>query len=99
MNIDNPPESLRLYSADEVAECIDGITSQTYDELWRQLALAEEAGTAKPLGGDGSDGTAEEPIISEGSYGSDLVAVWPKLSEASRINIHEAAATLPSYDN
>lgn len=91
MNIESPPESLNHYSVDEVAECVSGITKETYAELWKALEEAEDAGTAKPLGGDGSDGTTEEPIYSEGEYGSDLVAAWPKLSEAARRNIHEVA--------
>lgn len=92
MNIENPPEIFVHYSADEVAECVSGITPETYAELWNALGEAEAAGTAKPLGGDGSDGTTEEPIVSSGEYGSDLVSVWPKLSEAARTNIHEAAS-------
>ncbi len=93
MNIEQPPEKLSHYSVDEAAECVSGISEDTYAELWNALGAAEAAGTAKPPGGDGSDGTTEEPIYSAGEYGSDLVAAWPNLSEAARINIHEAAIT------
>lgn len=86
------PESLRHYSVDEVAECISGITSATYTELWNYLGKADNP---KPVGGDGSDGTTEEPIVSSGEYGTDLVAAWPHLSEAARQNIMEVA---PKYD-
>lgn len=94
MNITAPPEKFSHYSVDEVAETVSGITTETYDELWNALAKAEDAGNAKPLGGDGSDGTTEEPIYSEGEYGSDLAAAWSDLSEAAKINIHEAAAAI-----
>jgi len=90
-SMEKPPGSLEYYSVDEVAETIAGITPETYQELWLLLSKADEAGTAKPLGGDGSNGTTEEPIISNGGYGSDLVAAWPHLSEASRKNIEECA--------
>jgi hypothetical protein len=91
MNIEKAPEIFNHYSVDEVAECVEGITSDTYNELWNALGEAEDAGKAKPPGGDGSDGTTEEPIYSEGEYDSDLAAAWTKLSEPARINIHEAA--------
>jgi hypothetical protein len=83
------PSGFETWSVDEVAECVDGITPATYDELWQALAEAEKAGTDKPPGGDGSDGTTEEPIVTSGEYGSDLVAAWPRLSLEARTNIHE----------
>ena len=86
--MDKAPESLRHYSVDEVAECVSGITTDTYAELWNYLGKAENP---KPMGGDGSDGTTEEPIVSSGEYGTDLVAAWPHLSEAARQNIRECA--------
>lgn len=92
---DKAPERLETWSADEVAECIDGITSETYDELWKAVSESEQAGTAKPSGGDGSDGTFEEPVVTTGEYGTDLVAVWPKLTPAARQNIHEASDRRP----
>jgi hypothetical protein len=94
MNIEKAPDRFQYYSVDEVAETVSGITKETYSELWNALGEAEEAGKAKPLGGDGSDGTTEEPIYSEGEYDSDLVAAWPNLSEAARTNIHEAAKAM-----
>ncbi len=81
------PECFSHYSVDEIAECVDGITKETYAELWGALEKAHEAGTAKPLGGDGSEGTTEEPIVSNGEFGSDLAAAWPHLSEDARNNI------------
>ena len=101
LDITKAPEAFSHFSVDEVAECVEGITKETYAELWQSLEDAHKAGTAKPLGGDGSDGTIEEPVITSGSYDSDLVAAWPKLSEAARRNICEvavkAAAELEAY--
>lgn len=94
MDISKAPKCLTYRSLDEVAECVDGLTSETYNELWGLLVEAKKAGTDKPLGGDGSDGTTEEPIVSSGEYGSDLVAGWPKLSESARQNICEAVAPM-----
>jgi hypothetical protein len=88
------PDNLRHYSLDEVAETVSGITEETYVELWETLAKSEEAGTAKPLGGDGAGGTTEEPIVSDGHYGSDLVSGWPHLSPEARANIVAAAAAM-----
>lgn len=90
VSIDEVPEALRYYSLDEVAETVSGISYATYMELWHLLGQAEEAGTAKPLGGDGSGNTIEEPVITSGEYGSDLCAAWHLLSEASRVDIWEA---------
>lgn len=88
----NPiPEHLKHWSLDEVAECLEGLSQETYSELWEMLELAEHK---KPLGGDGSNGTTEEPLITEGEYDSDLAAAWPKLSAESRLNIAQAAERL-----
>jgi len=86
------PDIYRYRSLDEVAECVSGITKETHAELWQLLVDSEKEGTDKPLGGDGSDGTTEEPIVSDGEYGSDLVAGWPKLSQEARRNIIACAA-------
>lgn len=83
------PDKLEYWEVDEVAECIEGINESTYVELWKMLEQAANNGTAKPLGGDGSDGTTEEPIVSN-YYGSSLKTVWGKLSKEARENISEA---------
>lgn len=54
--------------------------------------ICELIGTMKP---SGSDGTFEEPVVTTGEYGSDLVAAWPKLSEKAKLNIHKAAEVYP----
>ena len=87
----NCPESLKYYSLDEVAECIKGITKETYIELWK---LLEQGENPKPLGGDGSNNTTEEPIISSGEYSSDLAAGWNYLSKIAQHNIIEASKSL-----
>lgn len=99
MDTTKPPDNLRFYSVDEVSECVAGITGETSRELWDALNDSVKAGTCKPSGGDhcepstpGHVGTTEEPIVSDGEYGSDLVAAWPKLSESARVNICQAAA-------
>jgi len=81
-------------SMDEVAETIDGIHTDTYKELWDLMQKSVEDGTAKPMGGDGSEGTAEEPIVSSGEYGTDMASGWKHLSDAARQNITEATKAL-----
>lgn len=85
------PDEWLYRSVDEVAECLDGISMDTYHDLWAAVEAAEHAGTAKPAGGDGSDGTFEEPVITSGEYGTDLAAAWPRLQEATRQDIVRAA--------
>ena len=56
------PEWLEYWTADEVAECLyPGGCETLYGKLWEFVCEAEEAGTATPLGGDGSNGTVETP--------------------------------------
>lgn len=92
------PDELRHWSADQTAECLDGISPATYCDLWKAISESEREGTAKPSGGDGSDGTFEEPVITEGEYGTDLVAAWPRLQEASRKDIVRAATARRSKE-
>ena len=96
IDLTKPPEKLQTWAVDEVAECLEGITTEVYNELWQCLADAHAAGKAKPLGGDGSNGTIEEPVITSGEYDSDLAAAWPKLSEEAKQQIHAAAAAVAS---
>ena len=92
--INKLPENLRYWSCDEVAECLS-VTHSTYEELWSALEKAHAAGKAKPIGGDGSNGTIEEPEVTSGEYDSDLVAVWPMLSDAAQKDIILGATSLP----
>jgi len=91
------PENLKYYSADEVAECFEGLSECSYNELWQFVEDAEEAGTAKPQGGDGSDGTTEEPIVSSGEYGTDLVSIWDRLSDETKRDIVKVSNN-PKYE-
>jgi hypothetical protein len=68
------PEALKYWSADEVAECLDGISSNLYRKLWQ---IETDNPNSKPLGGDGSNGTVEEPVISS-EYGQHW---WDQLTE------------------
>lgn len=89
------PRNMKYYSLDECAECVEGINQETYAELWNTLGrLEQEGANMKPLGGDGSGGTTEEPIVSSGEYDSDLRGSWMKLSLAARKNITEASTQL-----
>ncbi len=78
-------------TADEISECVDGITKETSRELWAVATECSMDKTAKPLGGDGSDGTTEEPIHSE-DYANQPKQFWPKLTEAAQANINDAYA-------
>lgn len=69
------PEGLGYWTADEVAECLDDVPAELRSKLWR---LGSSCLNQKPLGGDGSNGTTEEPIVSD-SYGNNLKALWPQL--------------------
>ena len=78
------PDRFMYQTADAVAECFDGVSKETYRALWRHVADAERDGTAHPMGGDGSDGTIEVPVTTNGEYMSDMAAVWPKLTDEQR---------------
>ena len=54
----NMPEGLEHWTADEAAECLSGIGPDLYRKLWDILSAAKNP---TPLGGDGSNGTVEEP--------------------------------------
>ncbi len=83
---DECPAPIRTWSVDEVAECLPGITGATYVALWK---LIERGENRKPPGGDGSDGTVEEPVVSE-NFSNGIKACWPLLTDAQRQNIRDA---------
>ena len=66
MNTIKMPSGLAYWTADEVAEClsyrghlpVEYEWKKLYEKLWSFL---EAADNATPLGGDGSNGTVEEP--------------------------------------
>ena len=61
------PEQFTYWTADEIAECLFPATltvaqrDVVYVKLWSFVNEAAKAGTATPLGGDGSNGTVETP--------------------------------------
>lgn len=68
-------QGLEYWTADEVAECvtpiprIDGI----YEKLWGFLS---EASNPTPAGGDGTNGTVEEPASRLDSSNDDKAPHW-----------------------
>lgn len=85
------PEEIEFYSPDEVAETINGITKETYRELWTLLSETPKKHQVA-LGGDGSDGTAETPGDTFTGEEWRMPDYWKKLSEAAQQNIIEAVA-------
>jgi len=83
------PQGLEYWTADEIAECLSGITHTTYVRLWEIVAECEQNGTAKPLGGDGSDGTTELPIVAD-SYSNQPHSFWTALTPAQQQEIASA---------
>jgi len=79
------PTGLEYWTADEIAECLSGISTATSRRLWEFVGSDKD----KPLGGDGSDGTTEIPIVDD-SYGNQPKAFWPKLTEAEKEEITKA---------
>ena len=86
------PSYFQYWTADEVAEC-SGVNEDTCSELWWKMGEED----LKPLGGDGSNGTTEEPIHSD-SYGNSMPQVWPRLSPESQAEVRRAAVALNLED-
>lgn len=80
-----PAPGLELYTPDEVAETLEGISAPTCTKLWNLLGTMTET---KPLGGDGSDGTVEWPEPTEAAH--SVVAIWKELTPAERAEINAA---------
>ena len=81
------PTGLAYWTADEIAECLS-VSHDTYARLWEIVAECEKAGTAMPLGGDGSNGTTELPIVAD-AYSNQPHAFWTALTPAQQ---HEIAS-------
>jgi hypothetical protein len=79
------PDALSVWTPDQVAECVDGITPATYRELWG--VLNEPKFRKRAMGGDGSNGTTELPD----DGGGDLRRAWRVLSDDAKANIIAAA--------
>ena len=79
------PTGLEYWTADEIAECLGGIAMATRQRLWEFVGGTDD----KPLGGDGSNGTTEIPIVDH-SYGNQPRAFWSKLTKAQQEEIATA---------
>lgn len=82
----------KFWTLDECAECL-GVNAATYAELWRVHAMLCDkfypGANMKPTGGDGSNGTTEEPIHST-EYDNNIGKAWKHLSEDARRNLNIA---------
>ena len=81
----NMPEGLEYWTADEVAECLSGIGPDLYRKLWGILTASKNP---TPLGGDGSNGTVEEPHERYDDDHDDKAGHWwAKLTPAEQTTI------------
>jgi len=89
------PSVLELWTADEVAECLEyekHLTKDEADGLCKKLWLfLSEAKNPTPLGGDGSNGTVETPYDRLGLSNDDKAGHW-----WSRLTKKEQAAIAAS---
>ena len=84
----NIPAGLNCWTADEVAECLSGIGPAIYSKLWDILIAAK---TPTPLGGDGSNGTVEEPHERYDDDHDDKSSHWWwKLTPAEQATIRDS---------
>ena len=74
------PYRLEYLTADEVAECVSYqkyLSKEDADALYRKLwEILERAENPTPLGGDGSNGTVEEPAERMGLNNDDKASHW-----------------------
>lgn len=81
------PEALRYTTVDEVAECVGYWkhleNKAKGEELYRKLwGFLEQSENKTPLGGDGSNGTVEEPYEQlSNEFGDKIIHWWGKLTE------------------
>ena len=84
------PEGLEYWTADEVAECLSGLSSELRGKLWRFL---NEAKNPTPIGGDGSPDRDGRPTVETPDMRLDLDNDdkaghwWSKLSEEEQQTI------------
>lgn len=102
-----PHPSAKLWTPDEVAEALDGISRDTGIRLWELLSEIPPK-DQKPIGGYedvdmGGDGGESGIRYSEyppeiGTYDKGTVAaVWNKLTEEQQVEINEAFAAQERY--
>lgn len=76
------PPMLEYWTADEVAECLDGLGNNLYIKLWSFVGAATNP---TPLGGDGLNGTVETPDGRLDSANDDKTPHWwHKLTDDER---------------
>jgi hypothetical protein len=81
------PDGLEYWTADEVAECLS-VGDDLYKKLWKLLASASKK---TPLGGDGSNGTVEEPAGRLDLDNDDKMwFLWTKLTCGERYLVSES---------
>jgi len=84
----NMPKGLKYWTADEVAECLNGIGPDLYRKLWDIL---DEAENPTPLGGDGSNGTVETPDGRLDLDNDDKAGHWwAKITPVEQATIRDA---------
>lgn len=81
------PSELDCWRADEVAECIDGISEETYKELWVCVSEAEQSRTDEEMQ---LYREREEPVITN-TDDTSLCVIWSKLTHAAQENLIEAS--------
>lgn len=87
------PEGIEFWTADEVAECLGGLSNELCAKLWRIL---NDSKNPTPSGGDGGTGwdgrvTVETPDARLDLDNDDKATYWwPKLSEDEQKAITEA---------
>lgn len=87
------PEEFAWVQIDTIAECYD-IPMALYTKIWGILGELEAAGKASPVGGDGSDGTIEEPVIGAG-YADELSKCWRRFTAEEQRQILTALRAGP----
>ncbi len=90
------PSNIAHFTADEISECLDGITEATSKELWAIVAKCEADKSYKPSGGDGSPdkngvATFQWPEYTE-HYANQPNQFWGMLTHNAQMNIVQAAA-------
>jgi hypothetical protein len=92
------PKAVDFYTLDQIAECFDGIPKPLYAKLWQLTSEAEKAKTAQPLGGDGSNGTTEIPIVG-GDYDNVLGNAWSKFTDVEKYVLLKALDWNPTDED
>ena len=87
------PKDIDWMTLDTIAECHQ-VSKELYAKLWRITAECEQAGTAQPLGGDGSNGTTEIPIVG-GGYANELGPAWHRFTKEEQ---QELIKAIDSYE-